>query len=193
MSASQLNFVLLEISNQLSDENLEKLKFLVRAQIGKQKLEKIKTGHQLFEALSERGQLADDKTDFLSNLLRQIQRNDLADKLNNLETQSRDPDNDISDTERAKLSIATEVIGQHLGKNWRKLGRKLKLSEVKLDSIATRHPTDLEETAVELLKEWKKIRSAEARAEELIAALRNCDLNLTADKIEERPEFEILR
>lgn len=85
-----------------------------------------------------------------------------------------------------KLDIATEVIRDNLGRNWRKLGRKLRLGEIKLESIATRHPTDMEETAMELLKEWRKIRGPEAQTKELIAALRDCQLNLTADKIQEK-------
>ncbi|XP_017159349.1 FAS-associated death domain protein, partial [Poecilia reticulata] len=87
-----------------------------------------------------------------------------------------------------KLDIATEVIRDNLGRNWRKLGRKLRLGETKLDSIATRQPTDLEETAMELLKEWRKIRGPEVQTKELIAALRDCQLNLTADKIQEKLE-----
>lgn len=86
----------------------------------------------------------------------------------------------------AKLDIATEVIADNLGRTWRRLGRKLGLSEVKLDSISKRHPTDLYETAVELLKEWRKMPEPGARADDLIKALRACDLNLTADRLESR-------
>ncbi len=86
----------------------------------------------------------------------------------------------------AKLGVATEVIAENLGKNWRRLGRKLGLTDVKLESISKRHPTDLEETAIELLKEWRKKSGAEARTEELIKALRACQFNLTADKVEKR-------
>lgn len=80
--------------------------------------------------------------------------------------------------------MATEVICQNLGMSWRRLGRKLGLSEVKLASISKRHPTDLEETTVELLKEWRKLRGPGAQAADLIQALKACDLNLTAHKIE---------
>lgn len=81
----------------------------------------------------------------------------------------------------AKLDIATEVVAENVGKSWRRLGRKLGLIEVKLESIAKRHPTDLYETAVELLKEWRKEQGPAACADNLISALRACDLNLTAD------------
>lgn len=86
----------------------------------------------------------------------------------------------------AKLEIATEVIAENLGKKWRRFGRKLGLGEVKLDSISLRHPSDLHETAVELLKEWRKVRGPGARVEDLIEALRACEFNLTAHNLESR-------
>lgn len=86
----------------------------------------------------------------------------------------------------AKLDIATEVIAETLGKDWRKLGRKLGLTDVKLESISKRHPTELAETTFELLREWRKNRGTEARTVELIQALRACQLNLTADKVEDK-------
>ncbi|XP_072237200.1 FAS-associated death domain protein [Leuresthes tenuis] len=186
MSAQQFNAVLLDISTQLNADNLDNIKFLVREVIGKRELEKIETGRKLFLALTERGKLAADDTDYLSDLLRQIQRHDLSDKLKSFESQFGPVDNDLDGTEKAKLNDAMEVIAANLGKNWRKLGRRLCVSEVKLESISRRHPTDLEETAVELLKEWRKSRGAEARTEELIKALRDCQFNLTADKVEDR-------
>lgn len=57
---------------------------------------------------------------------------------------------------------------------------------MKLDSISKRHPTDLEETTMELLKEWRKLRGPGAQAGDLIEALKACDLNLTAHNIESR-------
>lgn len=78
------------------------------------------------------------------------------------------------------------MIAENLSKNWRKLGRKLGLSEVKLESISKRHPTDIEETVVEMLKEWRIHRGAEARTIDLLEALKACQYNLTADKVEEK-------
>lgn len=86
----------------------------------------------------------------------------------------------------AKLDIATEVIAETLGTRWRRLGRKLGLSEVKLESISKRHPSELYETAVELLKEWRKMRGPGANADDLIKALRACEYNMTADNLESR-------
>ncbi|XP_041847064.1 protein FADD [Melanotaenia boesemani] len=186
MSATQFNAVLLDISNQLDADNLSKLKFLTRDVVRKREAENVDSGYKLFELLAERGKLAADDTEYVSALLKEIHRDDLADKLNSFQTQFGSIDSVLDEKERAKLEVASEVIAENLGRNWRKLGRKLRLSEVKLESVSKRHPTDLEETAVELLKEWRKSRGAEARTEELIHALRLCDFNLTADKVEEK-------
>lgn len=59
------------------------------------------------------------------------------------------------DPENAKLDIVMEVIAENLGKSLRKLGLRLGLTDVKLESIFRRHPTELDETTVNLLKEWQ--------------------------------------
>ncbi|XP_035508205.1 FAS-associated death domain protein [Morone saxatilis] len=185
MSSFQFNALLLEISNQLSSEQLDKLKFLCRDLVGKRDLEKTDTGRRLFQILTERGRLAPDNTEYLCRLLTEIHREDIAEKLSRFECPPGCPEV-LDKAETDKLDIATNVISENLGKNWRKLGRKLGLSEVKLESISKRHPTELDETVIELLKEWRKIQRAEARTEELIKALRACQFNLTADKVEKR-------
>lgn len=91
----------------------------------------------------------------------------------------------LSPPASAKLNIASDVIVNNVGRSWRKFGRKLGLTEVHLESIARKHPTDLMETVVELLKMWRKIKPEEGE-NELVKALRDCDLNLTADKVEEK-------
>ncbi|XP_040002618.1 protein FADD [Xiphias gladius] len=186
MNSLQFNAVLLEISNQLSTEQLENMKFLCRHVIGKKDTEKIRAGVTLFQFLTERGRLGEDNTEYLSELLKKIQRLDLSEKLNSFESQPGYTDNQADETEKAKLDIATEVIAENLGRAWRKLGRKLGLTDVKLESIYRRHPTELEETVVELLKEWRKSRGAEAQTKELLEALRACQYNLTADKVEDK-------
>ncbi|KAI3377221.1 hypothetical protein L3Q82_009133 [Scortum barcoo] len=186
MDSLPFNSVLLEISDQLSADQLEQLKFLCQDLIGKREREKISRGQRLFELLMQRGRLGPDNTDYLSQLLTKVHRRDLSDKLNTFQSESGNTEDQPDQTEKDKLDIATEVIAENLGKSWRKLGRKLGLSEVKLESISKRHPTDLEETTIELLKEWRRSRGAEAQTEELISALRACQFNLTADKLEDR-------
>lgn len=66
----------------LSNEQLNQLKFLCRDTVGKRELEKIDTGIKLFTVLMERGKLGDDNKDYLCQLLREIQRQDLCEKIN---------------------------------------------------------------------------------------------------------------
>ncbi|XP_029985562.1 FAS-associated death domain protein [Sphaeramia orbicularis] len=181
----EFNTVLMDISNQLTAEELEKLKYLCDKDIGKRDLEKSTTGLKLFQLLKHRNKLGPGNTDYLSDRLGRIHRQDLRDKLEGIDGQT---ENQPDEAERARLNVATEVIAENLGKSWRKLGRKLGLSEVKLDSINAKHQFDLEEITVEMLKEWRKSQGARARVEDLTKALRDCQLKLTAEKVEARLE-----
>ncbi|XP_061740709.1 protein FADD isoform X1 [Nerophis ophidion] len=182
---SSFNALLLHISDQLTADQLYKVKYLYMDVLGKREAEKIFQGIQLFQCLVERGELSQHNTDLLSQRLKQIQRQDLSDKLDNFRT-SDSTSSQPSQEEIAKLDIGVDVIAENLGRNWRKLGRKLGLNENKLESIAQRYPCDLEEMARQLLREWKKSRGAEVNTAELIKALRECQQNLTADILEEK-------
>ncbi|KAK6274336.1 hypothetical protein J4Q44_G00392630 [Coregonus suidteri] len=181
---SAFNSFLLKISCELVGDQLEKMKFLCLKEIGKNRLEKITSGLQLFTVLEERNKLGPDNTEFLVSLLTDIGRLDLADKITNSESQYAGSPNSLPNDEQAKLDIATKVIIDNLGRRWRAYGRKLSLPEAKLDHISQKHPNDLEEQVVELLKEWRKMHKAEAKTDTLIKALRSCDQNYTADLIQ---------
>lgn len=78
------------------------------------------------------------------------------------------------------------MIVEQLGRKWLQYGRKLGIAEFKLEGIQEKHPRNLEEQVRELFKEWKKARKADAKVDELIMALRTCDLNYTADLVERK-------
>lgn len=78
------------------------------------------------------------------------------------------------------------MIVEQLGRKWLQFGRKLGIAEFKLEGIQEKHPRNLEEQVRELFKEWKKARKADANVDELIRALRACDLNYTADLVERK-------
>ncbi|XP_029944186.1 FAS-associated death domain protein [Salarias fasciatus] len=181
MSSPNFNKLLLDISNQLSGDHLAQLKFLVREQVGKKDLERVTSGLVLFQILTERELLAAGRTDYLAGLLRDIHRDDLSDRLTD-----SGPDDPEPDPEAAKLDAAAPVVAENLGRSWRKLGRRLGLSEARLESVAGRHPSDLEEAAVELLKEWRRTGAGRVQIQDLIQALRACQFNLTADRVEDR-------
>lgn len=93
MSSIQFNAVLLNISNQLSDDQLEQIKFMCRDMIRKREMETIDTGIKMFQVLTERGKLGADNKDYLCQLLREIQRHDLSEKLDGFESHSGSTDN----------------------------------------------------------------------------------------------------
>lgn len=81
MESSKFRAVLLEISDQLTADQLTKVKYLCQDEIGKRSLEMIDSGIKLFTVLSERGKLGPDDTEFLGQKLSDIGRDDLCQKL----------------------------------------------------------------------------------------------------------------
>ncbi|XP_033847647.1 protein FADD [Periophthalmus magnuspinnatus] len=186
MSSLAFNTLLLDISSHLSKEQLESLKFLCGDVIRKRDQEKVDTGIKLFQMLMQRAKLGPDNTEYLSRLLTEVQRQDLRDKLQSFRGDAPGDAPGGAPGQRDKLEHAAEVLSENLSHSWRKLGRKLGLTEVKLASISRKYPTDLEETAVELVREWRKTKGEQATVEVLLQALRDCQLNLTADTVEDR-------
>ncbi|XP_056463729.1 protein FADD [Gadus chalcogrammus] len=186
MSGDPFKQKLLQVSNQLTESQLKDLTFLCGF-IGKARLEKITQGYELFEVLIERKKIQHDDAVFLSDLLTQVGRSDLSDLFTTGNLGPTAGPNDPRDAEGVNINLAAEVIADHLGRNWRKLARKLGLSEVKIKSIERRgQQMDLEELAMEVVREWRSTRRGEAKAEHLLVALRACEMNLTAEKVEER-------
>lgn len=181
MNSLAFTSLLLEISDGLTTEQLDRLKFLCSEDIKKREQEKCTTGHKLFQLLTERGKLGPDNTEHLSRLLSEINRHDLRDKL-----QAFTRDRPLQTPHRDELDLAAEVLSETLGRNWRKFGRRLRLSEVKLDSISQKHPSDLEETTMELIRQWRRCSGEQATVQALVQALRDCDFNMSADTVEER-------
>lgn len=64
--------------------------------------------------------------------------------------------------------------------------RELGMAEVSLDRIVAAHPFSLYEQLVQALREWQVRKRKDAKVADLIKALRSCNLNLVADKVEER-------
>lgn len=112
---TEFNSVLLEISDDLRDNNLDRMKFLY-SKLGKRCLEKIDSGIKLFQELMQRNELGPDNTERLKKYLKEIHREDLVEKLNNFEAQCPAAQTDLPNkTEQAKLNAATTVIERQLG------------------------------------------------------------------------------
>ncbi|XP_008942344.1 PREDICTED: FAS-associated death domain protein [Merops nubicus] len=174
-------------SSSLSDTELSSLKFLCRDRISKRKLESVRSGRELFTILLEQQDIARDKVDFLEELLKGIKRKDLVAQLNQFVEEGgiNTSDDQLDEHEKRCQKVAIEVICNNVGKHWRRLMRKLDLSEVQLDRVVEAHRGDLREQLVQALREWQRSKGKDAKVTDLIKALRACEMNLVADKVEQ--------
>ncbi|CAM4685518.1 FAS-associated death domain protein [Lepidochelys kempii] len=172
-------------SMSLSDHDLSSLKFLCLDKIGKRKLESVKTGIDLFLILLEQREIAKEKVDFLQLMIKTIKREDLIIQLQEfIEGGQGDVVNHLDETEKRQQNVAFEVICDNVGKNWKMLVRRLGISDTKIDRILTASPYNLQEQLMQSLREWQKWKGKEAKVADLIKALRDCKMNLVADKVE---------
>ncbi|CAM4576930.1 FAS-associated death domain protein [Caretta caretta] len=172
-------------SMSLSDHDLSSLKFLCLDKIGKRKLESVKAGIDLFLILLEQREIAKEKVDFLQLMIKTIKREDLIIQLQEfIEGGQGDVVNHLDETEKRQQNVAFEVICDNVGKNWKMLVRRLGISDTKIDRILTASPYNLQEQLMQSLREWQKWKGKEAKVADLIKALRDCKMNLVADKVE---------
>ncbi|XP_030415974.1 FAS-associated death domain protein [Gopherus evgoodei] len=173
------------LSVSLSDNELSALKFLCLSKIGKRKLESVKTGSDLFTILLEQREIEREKVDFLQLMIKTIKREDLIMQLQEfIEGGQGDVVNHLDEKEKRQQNVAFEVICDNVGKNWKMLVRRLGISDAKIDRILTANPYNLQEQLMQSLREWQKWKGKEAKAADLIKALRDCKMNLVADKVE---------
>ncbi|NXK17925.1 FADD protein, partial [Arenaria interpres] len=170
------------ISSSLSGAELASLKFLCRENISKRKLESVQSGRDLFGILLEQQLITSDNVVFLEELLKNIKREDLVSQLKQFKEEGEvcAPD-DLPDAHDKPI----EVICENVGKDWKMLMRKLEISEVKLDRIVAANPYNLREQLHQSLREWQKWKGRDAKATDLVKALRDCKMNLVADNVEQ--------
>ncbi|NXU73043.1 FADD protein, partial [Oreotrochilus melanogaster] len=173
--------LLLSISSRLNAKEVSELKFLCKGKIAKSKLEFMQSGYEIFNSLIEKEMITSGKATFLEDLLKRIDREDLASQLHQFveegEVNAPEEQPDANET-------PIKAICDNVGREWRRPIRELGLSEVKIQRIVAASPFDLREQLLQALMEWQKWKGRDAKANDLIKALRVCHLNLAADQVE---------
>ncbi|KAL1286913.1 FADD [Ovibos moschatus] len=169
------------VSVGLSSSDLTQLKFLCRNRVSKRKLELAQSGLDLFTVLLEQNELSAERTVLLRELLGSLRREDLLRLLDDFE---RGAEAGAAPEER-DLRVAMEIICDNVGKDWKRLARRLRVSEIKIEAIEEKYPRNLVEQVRELLRVWKNSAREDAAVSCLVSALRGCQLNVVADLIEE--------
>ncbi|XP_012892905.1 PREDICTED: FAS-associated death domain protein-like, partial [Dipodomys ordii] len=91
------------------------------------------------------------------------------------------------------LRAAFDIVCDHIGRDWRRLARQLKVSDTRIDGIEERYPRSLMERVRESLRIWKDAEREKATVERLVEALRACQMNLVADLVEEEQQARASR
>ncbi|XP_043825759.1 FAS-associated death domain protein [Dromiciops gliroides] len=180
------------ISSNLSRPELEEMKFLCKTKIGKKKLNEIQQGIELFSCLMQQNLLSPSDTAFLISMLQSLKREDLIQDLANYIENKPGPVEQLDPQVEAQLEVAFETLCDNVGQDWKRLARKLGISQVDIDRIIYAYPRDLKEQFYQSLLLWKKASDKEANVSTIQKALRDCRLNLAADILAEKLEAMLL-
>ncbi|KAM5318074.1 FAS-associated death domain protein [Glossophaga mutica] len=169
------------MSTRLSTSEVSDLKFLCQDRLSKRKLERVQSGIDLFSLLLEQNELDRENPERLRELLTSLKRQDLLRLLDDFEEGAEV----TARQEEQDFHAAFDIICDHVGKDWRRLARQLKVPDSKIDAIEVKYPRNLSEQVRESLRVWKKAAREHATVSHLVQALRACRLNLVADLVEE--------
>ncbi|XP_042526305.1 FAS-associated death domain protein [Dipodomys spectabilis] len=172
------------VSTGLSSAELTELKFLCLGRVGKRKLERVQSGLDLFTVLLEQSDLEPGRLGLLRELLGSLRRHDLLRRLDDFEAGAAAG----AAPGAADLRAAFDIVCDHVGRDWRRLARQLKVSDTRIDGIEERYPRSLMERVRESLRIWKDAERENATVERLVGALRACQMNLVADLVEEEQQ-----
>ena len=77
-----------------------------------------------------------------------------------------------------------DLISTEIGRDWRRMVRKLGVSDSDIDTVAEHYPRDVREQIRHLLVLWQKRIGPDASRKDIIDALRKCQRNTLATKLE---------
>ena len=85
------------------------------------------------------------------------------------------------------LSEAFDLIVDNIGREWRRLARRLpgkRITETEIEVLTDRHSRDLREQSRGALLMWREKNPPLANKSVLVNTLRQCDMNYIADLVE---------
>ncbi|XP_077999405.1 FAS-associated death domain protein-like [Glandiceps talaboti] len=198
--------MLMKIVQKLkNNDEVEQIKFMCYF-ISRARKEKITSTVQLLEEIEYADKLSVDDTEFLKECVGEINRKDLVRIIEEYEqlwlrpntnvqgsapvnmtrvSQSRPNRGVIAQEQGPDLTDEFEFLRNHLGRDWRSLARRFRLSETDIDSISHDYVRDLKEQSMQALLLWKQYQGSAANKQMLVATLRKCNLNFLADQLEE--------
>ena len=83
------------------------------------------------------------------------------------------------------MSDEFDLISSEIGKDWRRMVRKLGTCDSDIDTVLEQYPRDVREQIRQLLVLWQKKFGPEASRADIVEALRKCQRNTLATKLEQ--------
>lgn len=173
--------MLVDLDKGLRPNELEAMKYLCRDIIPTRRREELSRALKLWEVLEEKELLSPLNTRFLKKLIGDAvaDRDDLITIITAYEQQPTT----TSTLPYAGLSKDIDlIVGSINYKKWRTLARRLGLSDQVIDNLAEKYQSNIQEQVHHALILWSK--GENVSRESLVTALKSCEMNMTAHKIE---------
>ncbi|CAD5115085.1 unnamed protein product [Dimorphilus gyrociliatus] len=195
------NLMLVDLSRKLRKEDFESIKFCCQKVIPAGRLEQVDTPLQLWVLLQERADLSPDNTQILTDLIKSTGRSDLLqiieayDNKTYTNCQHSAPSSSYKQEVASKGKIVEiereiELIVSEIGRDWKRFARKLQLSDADIDYITDNFTRNSRECCRQSILTWYERRPSTvdiSPVQQLITALRSCQLNLIADLLSDLP------
>ncbi|XP_033101393.1 FAS-associated death domain protein-like [Anneissia japonica] len=187
---TKYNDLLTKFDHSLNDSEVQQLKFLCRNYPGftPDKRATMQTSLEIFDHLERAIVLDENETSVLKDLMKQIGRLELAKDVETYEEKYQGKSGLIDAQQEGLEDLREEfdVVVKYIGRNWRQLARRLRVTEADIDCIMVKHPNNLREQSRESLKIWQINNRSAATKAALISALRKCEFNYIADVMEKK-------
>ncbi|XP_072165372.1 FAS-associated death domain protein-like [Diadema setosum] len=200
------------IGSSLTQGQVDTFKFLCKDLPGftQYDMDEIQDGVALMTKLEELDALSKDKVDFVTSVLDYVQRKDLENKLRDyglrylggrhpgtsaaggIVTAPTSANNTAYSMQNVGIDLSREfdIIVENIGRDWRQLARKMRLTEVDIQCITEENIRNLREQSRQCLYLWQTRNPHTANRDTLVNALRQCKMNYIADIVEGYIPFE---